>query len=133
MGVSSYKMVETNSIYYKEEHILLRKMVRDFSNEELKPLAQDIDKNSTFPEESIKKIADSDYKYGFVTDIKEVRVPPGLIKNIIKLRYFLTLWIRQDQHDYVRRIRERELENIIEHFSQNLKYVQKNFHHYLQA
>ena len=32
----------------------------------------------------IKKIADSDYKYGFVTDIKEFRVPPGLNKNIIK-------------------------------------------------
>ena len=51
-------MVNSHSIYFNEEHTLLRKMVRDFSNEELKPLAQDIDKNSTFPEESIKKIAD---------------------------------------------------------------------------
>ena len=51
-------MVNSHSIYFNEEHVLLRKMVRDFSNEELKPLAQDIDKNSTFPEESIKKIAD---------------------------------------------------------------------------
>jgi len=51
-------MVDSHSIYFNEEHALLRKMVRDFSNEELKPLAQDIDKNSTFPEESIKKIAD---------------------------------------------------------------------------
>ena len=47
-----------------------------------------------------------------------------LIKNIIKLRYFLTLWIRQDQYDYVRRIRERELENIIEHFSQNMRILE---------
>ena len=51
-------MVDSHSIYFNEEHVLLRKMVRDFSNEELKPLAQDIDKNSTFPEKSIKKIAD---------------------------------------------------------------------------
>ena len=51
-------MVDSHNIYFNEEHTLLRKMVRDFSNEELKPLAQDIDKNSTFPYESIKKIAD---------------------------------------------------------------------------
>jgi butyryl-CoA dehydrogenase len=51
-------MVDSHSIYFNEEHVLLRKMIRDFSNDELKPLAQDIDKNSTFPEESIKKIAD---------------------------------------------------------------------------
>jgi len=51
-------MVDSHSIYFNEEHALLRKMVRDFSNEELKPLAQDIDKNSIFPQESIKKIAD---------------------------------------------------------------------------
>jgi alkylation response protein AidB-like acyl-CoA dehydrogenase len=58
LGVSDYKMVDSHNIYFNEEHLLLRKMVREFSNEELKPLAQDIDKNSTFPEESIKKIAD---------------------------------------------------------------------------
>ena len=64
-------MVDSHSIYFNEEHVLLRKMIRDFSNDELKPLAQDIDKNSTFPEESIKKIADLglmgipwDEKYG---------------------------------------------------------------------
>ena len=32
----------------------------------------------------IKDIADSDYKYGFVTDIKEFRVPDGLNADIIK-------------------------------------------------
>ena len=58
MGIGYYKMVDSHSIYFNEEHALLRKMVRDFSNEELKPLAQDIDKNSIFPQESIKKIAD---------------------------------------------------------------------------
>ena len=32
----------------------------------------------------IKNITDSDYKYGFITDIKEFRVPNGLNSNIIK-------------------------------------------------
>jgi len=64
-------MVDKNSIYYKEEHILLRQMVREFAENELAPLAQQIDENSTFPHESIKKIADLglmgipwDTKYG---------------------------------------------------------------------
>ena len=47
-----------NSIYLKEEHLLLQQMVRDFSNHELKPIAQDIDKYSQFPQESIKKISE---------------------------------------------------------------------------
>ena len=46
-----------NLIYLKEEHLLLQKMVREFANQELKPLAQDIDKNSEFPKESINKIS----------------------------------------------------------------------------
>ena len=58
MGVSSNKMVETNSIYYKEEHILLRKMVRDFAKNELAPIAQKIDSESQFPKESIAKLSE---------------------------------------------------------------------------
>ena len=50
-------MVDNNNIYFSDEHLLLRKMVRDFSEKELKPKAQDIDKNSKFPFESIKKIS----------------------------------------------------------------------------
>ncbi len=46
-----------SNIYLKEEHLLLRQMVREFSNQELKPIAQDIDKYSKFPEESINKIS----------------------------------------------------------------------------
>ena len=46
-----------SNIYLTEEHLLLRQMVRDFSNKELKPIAQDIDKYSQFPQESIKKIS----------------------------------------------------------------------------
>tara|TARA_B110000116_G_scaffold218681_1_gene196291 strand:- start:2896 stop:4056 length:1161 start_codon:yes stop_codon:yes gene_type:complete len=51
-------MVDNHTIYFSEEHLLLRKMVRDFSEKELKPLAQKIDKNSEFPFESIKKISE---------------------------------------------------------------------------
>ena len=51
-------MVDNNKIYFTDEHLLLRKMVKDFSENELKPIAQKIDKNSEFPFESIKKISD---------------------------------------------------------------------------
>ncbi len=64
-------MVENNSIYYKEEHILLRKMVREFAENELAPLAKEIDNTGRFPKESIKKLSELglmgvpwDSKYG---------------------------------------------------------------------
>ena len=46
------------NIYFKEEHLLLQKMIREFSNKELKPIAQTIDKDSIFPKESIKKLSE---------------------------------------------------------------------------
>ncbi len=46
-----------SSIYLKEEHLLLQKMVRDFSNQELKPIAQDLDKYSQFPKDSFDKLS----------------------------------------------------------------------------
>ena len=58
-------------IYFNEEHIMLRKMVRDFALNEIKPLAQKIDSEGLFPSESIQKMADLglmgipwDEKYG---------------------------------------------------------------------
>ncbi len=58
LGVSNNKMVTSSkNPYLKDEHLLLRKMVQDFSLQELKPIAQEIDKNSTFPHDSIKKIS----------------------------------------------------------------------------
>jgi len=51
-------MVDNTSIYYKEEHILLRKMVREFAQNELAPLALEIDSQSKFPLESIKKLSE---------------------------------------------------------------------------
>ena len=44
-------------IYLNEEHLMLQKMVREFAEAELKPIAQEIDKNSTFPKSSIEKIS----------------------------------------------------------------------------
>jgi len=45
-------------IYLTEEHLLLKNTIREFSINEIKPLAQEIDKNSTYPIESIKKLSD---------------------------------------------------------------------------
>ena len=58
MGLSYYKMVNDYSIYYSEEHILLRKMVREFAQNELLPLSIEVDTKGKFPMESIKKLAD---------------------------------------------------------------------------
>ena len=46
------------SIYLSEEHLLLQKMIREFSTNELKPLAQKIDEKCIFPINSIKKISE---------------------------------------------------------------------------
>ena len=58
-------------IYFNEEHTMLRKMVREFAINEIKPLAQKIDSEGLFPSESIQKMADLglmgipwDEKYG---------------------------------------------------------------------
>ena len=57
-------------IYFKEEHILLRDMVREFAVNEIRPNAQDID-TGVFPTENIDKMAELglmgipwDEKYG---------------------------------------------------------------------
>jgi len=57
-------------IYFKEEHILLRDMVREFAVNEIRPNAQDID-TGVFPTENIEKMAELglmgipwDEKYG---------------------------------------------------------------------
>ena len=52
-------MVSDNSIYYNDEHILLRKTVREFAQNELAPLAIDIDTKGIFPSESIILIVPS--------------------------------------------------------------------------
>ena len=51
-------MVNDNSVYYSDEHILLRKTVREFAQNELAPLAIDVDTKGIFPSESIKKLSE---------------------------------------------------------------------------
>ena len=43
--------------YFSEEHIMLKKMVKEFSEKEIKPFVQEIDAKSKFPSEIINKMA----------------------------------------------------------------------------
>lgn len=40
-----------------KEHVLLRKMYREFAENEVKPLAEQVDEEEMFPEETVKKLA----------------------------------------------------------------------------
>ena len=45
-------------LYFSEEHIMLRDMVREFAQNEVEPLAQELDEKCEFPHESVKKMAE---------------------------------------------------------------------------
>ena len=45
-------------LYFTEEHKMLRDMVREFAQNEVKPLAQELDEKGGFPHESEKKMAE---------------------------------------------------------------------------
>ena len=47
-----------DNLYFTEEHLMLRDMVREFAINEVRPLSANIDKQSIFPEENIKKMAE---------------------------------------------------------------------------
>ena len=58
-------------IYFKEEHLILQNMVKEFAINEIKPLAREIDQQGRFPHESIQKMSELglmgipwDEKYG---------------------------------------------------------------------
>ena len=51
-------MVNMDKLYFNEEHLMLREMVREFAQNEVKPLAQQIDKSGEFPQESVDKMAE---------------------------------------------------------------------------
>ncbi len=46
------------NIYFNEEHDMLREMARDFAQNELKPIAIDVDESGKFPHESVAKMAE---------------------------------------------------------------------------
>jgi len=43
--------------YFSEEHIMLKQMVKEFTENEIKPIAQEVDSNSRFPSETINKMS----------------------------------------------------------------------------
>ena len=47
-----------DKLYFTEEHLMLRDMVKEFAVNEVRPISQEIDKKSRFPEENIKKMAE---------------------------------------------------------------------------
>ena len=48
-------------LYFSEEHKMLRDMVREFAQNEVKPLAQKLDETGEFPHKSVKKMAELGY------------------------------------------------------------------------
>ncbi len=39
----------------------------------------------TTPQQTVEELANTEYKYGFVTDIEEDRIPPGLSEDVVRL------------------------------------------------
>ncbi len=39
----------------------------------------------TTPQETVEQLASKEYKYGFVTDIEEDRIPPGLSEDVVRI------------------------------------------------
>ncbi len=46
------------NVYFTEEHIMLRDMVKEFAENEVAPLAMEIDESGEFPRETVKKMAE---------------------------------------------------------------------------
>ena len=44
--------------YFSEEHVMLKQMVQEFAEKEIKPIAQEIDSKSEFPSQIISKMSD---------------------------------------------------------------------------
>ena len=47
-----------SSIYFKEEHNILRKAVRDFVKKEIRPHAEEWEENEIYPREIFKRMGD---------------------------------------------------------------------------
>ena len=45
-------------LYFTEEHVMLRDMVREFAQNEVKPIAREIDASGRFPQETFEKMAE---------------------------------------------------------------------------
>ena len=47
-----------DALYFTEQHLTVREMVRGFAREEIAPIAAKYDASSEFPWESIRRMAD---------------------------------------------------------------------------
>merc|ERR1719209_2094320 len=56
--VSSCRNVSNMLAELPEEHAALRKQVREFAQEELRPIADELDKEKKFPWEQVKKMGE---------------------------------------------------------------------------
>ena len=52
-----------------KKHEMARTLFREFAENEVKPLAQDVDETERFPKETVEKMA----KYGFYPQIVRIR------------------------------------------------------------
>ncbi len=42
-------------MFFTEQHELIRKLARDFAEQEIEPIADEVDKTAEFPKEIVKK------------------------------------------------------------------------------
>ena len=47
--------------YFSEEHFMLKQMVKEFAEKEIKPFAQEIDSKSKFPQDIINKMSKNEW------------------------------------------------------------------------
>ena len=47
-----------DSLFFNEEHKMIQKMVRDFAEDEILPIAKKLDKNGNFPKKIVKKMGE---------------------------------------------------------------------------
>ena len=47
-----------NKLFFKDEHLMIQKMVHEFAESEVKPVATDLDKKQQFPSKIVKQMGD---------------------------------------------------------------------------
>ena len=47
-----------DSLFFKEEHVMIRDMVRNFANNQVMPIARSLDEKEQFPSELVQKMGD---------------------------------------------------------------------------
>ena len=48
-------------MFFTEQHELIRKLARDFAEQEIEPIADEVDKTAEFPKEIVKKMAQNGF------------------------------------------------------------------------